>query len=153
MAHGFITGLSGSQIKPPAMPEVMTIVHCSNCGQQIDNILAEDEKWCREWPGRRSINDIFSGQQLNWTLNWVWISRRERLSKYNIPFSWTRRLVEYLADQGFDHKYGARQLQRTIERLLVTPLARCLVTHSNLRDMTIKVNLNEDNEVVLDAVL
>ncbi len=57
------------------------------------------------------------------------ISGREGLSAKKIRLSWTRQLVEYLAGQGFDNKYGARQLQRTIERLLVTPLARYPVAH------------------------
>ena len=53
-----------------------------------------------------------------------------------------------MADQGFDHKYGARQLQRTIERLLVTPLARYLVTNPGLKDETIKADLSSDRKVI-----
>jgi len=60
--------------------------------------------------------------------------------------------VEYLADQGFDHKYGARQLQRTIERLLVTPLARYLVTHPGLKDVTIKADLSKDRKVIFKVI-
>ena len=56
--------------------------------------------------------------------------------------------VEYLADRGFDHNYGARQLQRTIEPLQVIPLARYLVTNPNLKAMTIKTDLSRDRNVV-----
>lgn len=76
------------------------------------------------------------------------ISEREGLSANKIRLSWTRQLTEYLAYQGFDHKYGARQLQRTIERLLVTPLARYLVTHPGLKNVTIKADMNRDSKVI-----
>jgi ATP-dependent Clp protease ATP-binding subunit ClpA len=80
------------------------------------------------------------------------ISEREGLSAKKIRLSWTRQLVEYLAEQGFDYKYGARQLQRAIERLLVTPLARYLVTHPVLKDVTIRANLGKGNNVIFDTV-
>jgi len=76
------------------------------------------------------------------------IPHREGLSAADIRITWTTSLVEYLAEQGFDRHYGARQLQRTIERLLVTPLSRYLVQHPNLRDVTINADVNKDNEVV-----
>ena len=53
-----------------------------------------------------------------------------------------------MADQGFDHKYGARQLQRNIERLLVTPLARYLVTYPQVKNVTIKADLSRDRKVI-----
>ena len=81
------------------------------------------------------------------------ISGREGLSASNIRLSWTNRVVEHLAEQGFDRRFGARPLQRTIERLLVTPLARYLVTHSKLRDVTIQADVGKGGEVVLDDVI
>ena len=46
----------------------------------------------------------------------------------------------------------AVQLQRTIERLLVTHLARYLVTHPGLKDVTIKADLSKDRKIVFGAI-
>ncbi|MEJ7616238.1 MAG: AAA family ATPase [Pyrinomonadaceae bacterium] len=51
------------------------------------------------------------------------IAAREGLAKRNIKLTWTESLVEHLARQGFNARYGARPLQRTIERTVVAPLA------------------------------
>jgi ATP-dependent Clp protease ATP-binding subunit ClpA len=56
------------------------------------------------------------------------IAAREGLSRVGISVCWTDRLVERLATVGFDARYGARPLQRTIEREVVAPLARWLLS-------------------------
>ena len=40
---------------------------------------------------------------------------------------WSDALVEHLAAVGFDARYGARPLQRAIEREVVAPLAKWLL--------------------------
>ena len=45
---------------------------------------------------------------------------------------WTDRLVGHLARVGFDARYGARPLQRTIEREIVAPLAKWLLQQPSL---------------------
>jgi ATP-dependent Clp protease ATP-binding subunit ClpC len=81
------------------------------------------------------------------------ISEREGLSANNIRLSWTEEILEYLAEQGFDHKYGARQLQRTIERLLVTRLAQYLVTNLDLKEITIRAGLSRDRKVTFEEII
>jgi len=55
------------------------------------------------------------------------VARRDGLT--GVTVTWTDRLVAHLAAAGFDARYGARPLQRTIEREVVAPLARWLLTH------------------------
>ena len=43
-------------------------------------------------------------------------------------------LEEHLAREGFDERYGARPLQRTLESVVVTPLARHLLEHPEVRN-------------------
>jgi ATP-dependent Clp protease ATP-binding subunit ClpC len=55
------------------------------------------------------------------------IGNREGLSGAGVAVRWTDRLVDHLAAIGFDARYGARPLQRTIEREVVAPLAKWLL--------------------------
>jgi ATP-dependent Clp protease ATP-binding subunit ClpC len=76
------------------------------------------------------------------------IARREGLARANLRLAWTDRLVAHLARVGFDARYGARPLQRTLETLVVTPLARHLLEHPGLRAAEIHMDLGEQGEVV-----
>ncbi|MFO0798408.1 MAG: AAA family ATPase [Gemmataceae bacterium] len=55
------------------------------------------------------------------------VARRDGLA--GVTVTWTDRLVAHLAAVGFDARYGARPLQRTVEREVVAPLARWLLAH------------------------
>ncbi|MBI4606049.1 MAG: ATP-dependent Clp protease ATP-binding subunit [Planctomycetes bacterium] len=55
------------------------------------------------------------------------VASREGLAQAALRLAWTPRVVELLAKRGFDRRYGARPLQRAIEELAVTPLARFLL--------------------------
>ena len=79
------------------------------------------------------------------------ISAREGLAARNIQLSWTEQLVNHIAEKGFDHRFGARPLQRAVEKLLVTPLARYLAANPDTNKTTIKADLNKNGEVVLDV--
>lgn len=57
------------------------------------------------------------------------IGRREGLVRVGISVAWSEALVERLAAIGFDARYGARPLQRAIEREIVAPLAKWLLDH------------------------
>lgn len=58
------------------------------------------------------------------------IARREGLLRNGVRVVWSDALVERLAGVGFDSRYGARPLQRAVEREVVAPLARWLLEHS-----------------------
>lgn len=55
------------------------------------------------------------------------VAAREGVVRAGLTLTWTDRLVEHLATTGFDARYGARPLQRTIEREVVAPLAKWLL--------------------------
>ncbi|HEY7116529.1 MAG TPA: AAA family ATPase [Tepidisphaeraceae bacterium] len=57
------------------------------------------------------------------------LSTREGLAKSNLRLEWTPAVIDLLAATGFDPRYGARPLQRALETLIVTPLAKYLVSH------------------------
>ena len=51
--------------------------------------------------------------------------------------------------EGFDSRYGARPLQRAIETLVVTPLAKFLASNPGLRDVTLLLDVR--GGVVIDV--
>jgi ATP-dependent Clp protease ATP-binding subunit ClpC len=75
------------------------------------------------------------------------IARREGLESKGIKLVWTTKLVEFLAERGFDARYGARPLQRTIETIVTAPMAKFILQNSNLKEIELKADLNENKEV------
>lgn len=71
------------------------------------------------------------------------ISEREGLGVAGTKLIWTERLLHHLAQTGFDPRYGARPLQRAIERTLVAPLARFLLEHPQEKGGTIRADFTE----------
>jgi ATP-dependent Clp protease ATP-binding subunit ClpC len=75
---------------------------------------------------------------------------REGLKKRDIKLAWTQKLVNHLAHQGFSPRLGARPLQRTIESLIVAPLASYLNRDQNLRNAELSLDLDDDNRVSIN---
>jgi ATP-dependent Clp protease ATP-binding subunit ClpA len=71
------------------------------------------------------------------------LNAREGMVKRSIRLVWTDRVVDHVAQTGFDSRLGARPLQRVIEREIVTLLALHLNHHPNLRDTQITIDFNE----------
>ena len=68
------------------------------------------------------------------------LKQREGIAKANINLSFSDDLIEHLAEVGFDPRLGARPLQRTIEQLVVTKLARFIVAdHNNAKNVHIAI--------------
>ena len=55
------------------------------------------------------------------------IAQREGLRRLGVALTWTPEVVAHLARVGIDPRYGARPLQRTLETLVVAPLAARLL--------------------------
>jgi ATP-dependent Clp protease ATP-binding subunit ClpA len=70
------------------------------------------------------------------------VAQREGLTQSGLRLRWTDRLLHYVAQAGFDARYSARPLQRTIETAVVTPLARSLLDRPDLHDVWIEVDLD-----------
>ena len=75
------------------------------------------------------------------------LAAREGFATSGIRLDWSERLVKALAREGYDHRLGARPLQRALERLVVTPLARWKVAHPDLRDASLSIDLDLDGRV------
>lgn len=75
------------------------------------------------------------------------IARREGLREKGIELAWTTELVEFLAKNGFDARYGARPLQRTIETFVTAPLAKFLLANAELRNARLQIELIGQNEI------
>ena len=65
---------------------------------------------------------------------------KQSLTAKNIRLNLTEPAIEYLAEQGYDSKMGARPLSRKIDELIRVPLSKRIL-FDNLRDTTITVNL------------
>jgi ATP-dependent Clp protease ATP-binding subunit ClpC len=70
------------------------------------------------------------------------LAAREGFAKSNLKLTFTDRLIDHLAQIGFDPRYGARPLQRAIEQTVVTALARWLIDHPGVRNATLNVDLD-----------
>ena len=71
------------------------------------------------------------------------LANREGIARRGLKLRWTDEVVEHLAALGYDARYGARPLKRTIEEQIVVPLARYLVDFPELLDCEIHVELRD----------
>lgn len=76
------------------------------------------------------------------------LAAREGFIKRGLKLTWTEKVIAHLAQQGFSARYGARPLQRTIERTIVAPLAFHLNSERH-RGGELRLDLNEEGNVVL----
>jgi ATP-dependent Clp protease ATP-binding subunit ClpC len=75
------------------------------------------------------------------------LEAREGLASGKLKLTWSESLVARVAREGYDHRFGARPLQRAIERLIVTPLARWKVLNPTARDLTLHIDVDAGGEV------
>lgn len=80
------------------------------------------------------------------------IARREGLQSLGIELVWTNETVDFLAQKGFDPRYGARPLQRTIETFITAPLAKFLLENEKIRDCKVEIDVYEQRQIVLRRV-
>jgi ATP-dependent Clp protease ATP-binding subunit ClpC len=79
------------------------------------------------------------------------LGKREGFVSANIKLLWTDALVALIAREGYDHRFGARPLQRAIENIVVTPLARWRVKNPAVRNATLKMETGPDG-ITVEAV-
>lgn len=68
------------------------------------------------------------------------ISQREGLRKRGLTLQTSDALVAHLADIGYDKDYGARPLQRVVERVVVAALANYLSEHPKAQNQTLQLD-------------
>jgi ATP-dependent Clp protease ATP-binding subunit ClpC len=71
------------------------------------------------------------------------IAKREGLVQAGASVKWSEGLVDHLVAIGFDSRFGARPLQRAIEREVVAPLARWLLANTVSAGATIVADWRE----------
>lgn len=64
---------------------------------------------------------------------------RERLAARGVALNVTDEAVSLLVEKGASREYGARNLGRTVEGLVLKPLARFLLSNGAVRDVTVRV--------------
>ncbi len=72
------------------------------------------------------------------------LSRREGIARRGLRLQFAEGLVEWLAEEGFDIRYGARPLQRTIEHRVVAPLSRFLADNPTVQDQSLLVEQKQE---------
>lgn len=71
-------------------------------------------------------------------------SLEQQLAHKKIQLKLSEAAIDYILEQGYDPKMGARPLERTIDRLIRIPLSRTLIVDKTVKDCKIKVDLNQD---------
>ena len=69
------------------------------------------------------------------------LALREGLSRGPWQLSWDAAVEQVLAAKGFDARFGARPLQRVVEREVVAPLANWLAENPTLRGTTLRLHV------------
>ena len=70
------------------------------------------------------------------------LAKREGLEKRDMTLRYTDALVDHIAEIGFDPKYGARPLQRTVERWVASALAQWLIAHPQRQGLDLILDYN-----------
>ena len=79
------------------------------------------------------------------------LGAREGMRKAGLKLQWSDEVLDTLAQAGFDPRFGARPLQRTLETLVVAPLARYLLEHATEKNTTIRLDIDAQGSLVFSA--
>jgi ATP-dependent Clp protease ATP-binding subunit ClpC len=80
------------------------------------------------------------------------LAAREGLGAANIQVNWSEELVVALAREGYDHRFGARPLQRVIENRVAVLLARWRVANPKARHRTLQVGLEAQGRIIVREI-
>lgn len=96
------------------------------------------------------VFDILSADTIRSIVNIQIEDVEKRLGKKEISLSVTDEVLDYLAKEGYDPKFGARPLKRVIQSKILTPVANMMVGEGMLQRGTVKVSLKK-GELVFDV--
>jgi ATP-dependent Clp protease ATP-binding subunit ClpA len=68
----------------------------------------------------------------------------KRLRRKEIVLSVADPVIDYIAKEGYDPKFGARPLKRVIQSKILTPVASMMVGEGMLRGGTVRVDIKKD---------
>ena len=72
----------------------------------------------------------------------------DRLKGRGLTFDFTPAAKQFLIDQGYDEKFGARPLRRSIERHLEDALAESILAGTIKEDDALFVDVNEEKSAL-----
>lgn len=72
------------------------------------------------------------------------LKQREGFTKIGLDLTFSENLLQHLAAIGFDERYGARPLQRAIEREIVAPLARWILDNPTVKNTVLKLDFEKE---------
>ena len=72
----------------------------------------------------------------------------KRINELGYTMDIDKEATEYLADKGFDQKFGARPLKRAIQKYFEDPLSEEIINAQIKEGDTIKVSLNKDKSTL-----
>jgi ATP-dependent Clp protease ATP-binding subunit ClpA len=75
------------------------------------------------------------------------ITDREGIRLRGLNLQWTHEVLHLICSNGYDARYGARPLQRAIENLVVTPLAKFLIARPDLRNASVLLTLDSSQSI------
>ncbi len=90
------------------------------------------------------VFDILSAETIRSIVNLQIEDVRKRLEKKEITLGVTDEVLDYLAREGYDPKFGARPLKRVIQSKILTPVANMMVGEGMLQRGVVKVSLKKD---------
>jgi ATP-dependent Clp protease ATP-binding subunit ClpC len=76
------------------------------------------------------------------------VNRREGLQAHGLSVHWDSAVIDLLAQTGFDARYGARPLQRAVERHIVQAIAAWRLANAAARDRQLSLTVVEGLVVV-----
>jgi ATP-dependent Clp protease ATP-binding subunit ClpC len=76
-----------------------------------------------------------------------------RISSLGFTLEITEKAKEFIAERGYDSKYGARPLQRAIQKYLEDPLAEELLNSSMKSGDTVIVDIDPENAEKLKTAI
>ena len=75
------------------------------------------------------------------------VKKREGIVKKDLKLVFSKKIKEHLAEVGFDEKYGARPLQRAVEREVIIPLSNWILENMEVGSTTLKIDYKNGLEV------
>jgi ATP-dependent Clp protease ATP-binding subunit ClpB len=96
------------------------------------------------------IFDILSPETIRNIVNIQIEDVEKRLKKKEIALSVTDEVLDYLAKEGYDPKFGARPLKRVIQSKILTPVANMMVGEGMLQRGSVKVSMKK-GELAFDV--
>jgi len=80
------------------------------------------------------------------------LGRRAGLYKRGIHLVPSEELIAHLVDKGYDERYGARAMQRAVERLVASPAAELIAAKPTIRDAILSVRMEGDEVCITEGV-